>query len=50
MPRSIDKANERLRRKYYKMIRKGKPRNAAIAAVARELGCFVWGMMTGCTG
>ena len=50
MPRSIDKANERLRRKYYKMIRKGKPRNVAIAAVARELACFVWGMMTDCTG
>ena len=45
-----DKANERLRRKYYKMIRKGKPRNVAIAAVARELACFVWGMMTDCTG
>ena len=41
-----DKANERLRRKYYKLILKGKPRNVAVAAVARELACFVWGMMT----
>ena len=42
-----DKANIRLRSKYYKMIRHGKKRNVAAAAVARELACFVWGMMTG---
>lgn len=42
-----DKANIRLRRKYYKMIHCGKKRNVAVAAVARELACFVWGMMTG---
>ena len=41
-----DKANVRLRRKYYKLIRNGKPRNVAAAAVARELACFIWGMMT----
>ncbi len=41
-----DKANERLRRKYYKMLYKGKQRNVAVTAVARELACFVWGMMT----
>lgn len=41
-----DKANVRLRRKYYKMIHRGKKRNVAVAAVARELACFVWGMMT----
>ena len=41
-----DKANTRLRSKYYKMIRHGKKRNVAVAAVARELACFVWGMMT----
>ncbi|MBR5758391.1 MAG: IS110 family transposase [Thermoguttaceae bacterium] len=41
-----DKANERLRRRYYKMIRRGKKRNVAVAAIARELACFVWGMMT----
>ena len=41
-----DKANERLRRKYYKMIRHGKKKNVAVTAVARELACFIWGMMT----
>ena len=41
-----DKANERLRRRYYSLIQKGKPRNVAVAAVARELACFIWGMMT----
>ena len=45
-----DKANTRLRSKYYKMIRHGKKRNVAVAAVARELACFVWGMMTDNTG
>jgi hypothetical protein len=29
------------------MIRHGKKKNVAVAAVARELACFVWGMMTG---
>ncbi len=42
-----DKANTRLRSKYYKMIRHGKKKNVAVAAIARELACFVWGMMTG---
>ena len=42
-----DKANERLRRKYYKMIRHGKKKNVAVTAAARELACFIWGMMTG---
>ena len=41
-----DKANTRLRSRYYRMIRHGKKRNVAVAAVARELACFVWGMMT----
>lgn len=41
-----DKANTRLRSKYYKLIRHGKKRNVAVAAIARELACFVWGMMT----
>ena len=41
-----DKASTRLRSKYYRMIRHGKKRNVAVAAVARELACFVWGMMT----
>lgn len=42
-----DKANTRLKRKYYKMIQRGKKANVAKVAVARELACFVWGMMTG---
>ena len=43
-----DKANERLRRRFYKMtIGKGVHRNRAKTAIARELACFMWGMMTG---
>ena len=41
-----DKANTRLRSRYYHYIRHGKKRNVAVAAVARELACFIWGMMT----
>jgi len=40
-----DRANERLKRKIYRITFKSK-RNIAIVAVARELACFVWGMMT----
>lgn len=41
-----DRANERLRRKFYRMTRQGKKYNVAITAIARELACFIWGMMT----
>ena len=41
-----DRANERMRRKYYRMIFKGKKRNVAVTAIARELACFIWGIMT----
>ena len=41
-----DRANERLRRRFYKMIFAGKAHNVAKTAVARELACFIWGMMT----
>lgn len=42
-----DKANERLRRKFYHMVLKNKSqRNVAATAIARELACFMWGMMT----
>ena len=41
-----DRCNERLRRKYYRMIARGKSYNVAKVAVARELACFVWGIMT----
>lgn len=43
-----DKANERLRRRFYKLtLNKGINRNKAATAIARELSCFIWGMMTG---
>ena len=42
-----DKANERLRRKYYRMtLKNGKKANVAKTAVARKLACFIWGMIT----
>jgi transposase len=42
-----DKANERLRRRFYYMTLKSNvKRNIATTAVARELACFIWGMMT----
>jgi transposase len=42
-----DKANERLRRRYYKMVLgKCKKHNVAKTAIARELACFMWGMIT----
>jgi transposase len=43
-----DKANERLRRRFYRMVLKNdKKTNVAKTAVARELACFMWGMITG---
>ena len=41
-----DKANERMRRRYYRLIAKGKKRNIAVTAIARELACFIWGIKT----
>ena len=41
-----DRANERLRRRYSRMIQRGAKRNVAVTALARELACFVWGMLT----
>lgn len=42
-----DRANIRLKRKFHKLaVENGRNRNIAVTAVARELGCFVWGMMT----
>lgn len=42
-----DKANERLRRKFYRLTLKNNTnRNVAATAVARELACFMWGLMT----
>ena len=43
-----DKANEWLRRRYYRMVlRNNKKPNVAKIAIARELACFIWGMLTG---
>ena len=39
-----DRANERLKRKCYRIMFRSK-RNIAVTAVARELSCFIWGMM-----
>ena len=41
-----DRANERLRRKFYRISYHSK-RNIAVTAVARELACFIWGLITG---
>ncbi|PEO51836.1 transposase, partial [Bacillus toyonensis] len=41
-----DRAVERLQRKYHRMMYQGKPRNVAITAIARKLGCFIWGLET----
>lgn len=41
-----DRANERLRRKYYKLTSRGVKSNVAKTAIARELSCFIWGIMT----
>ena len=42
-----DKANERLRRKFYRMtLKNNSNRNVAATAIARELACFMWGLMT----
>ena len=42
-----DKANERLRRKFYRMtLKNNAKRNVAATAIARELACFIWGLMT----
>ncbi len=41
-----DRANERLRRRYYRMVLGGKKANVAKTAIARELACFIWGLLT----
>jgi transposase len=42
-----DRANERLRRRYYQMtLQNGKRGNVAKTAIARELACFIWGLLT----
>ncbi len=48
-PKVIDYANKgniRLRKRFYHLSYTGKNPNVAKTAVARELACFIWGMMT----
>ncbi len=44
-----DKAMRRLQGKFFRLVLKGKTKQAAVTAVARELAGFVWGMMIGQT-
>lgn len=45
-----DKANERLHRRYYRLtLNRGKNTNVVKTSIARELACFIWGMMAGLT-
>ena len=41
-----DRANDRLRRKWARMHYKSHNGNVIKTAIARELACFIWGMMT----
>ncbi len=41
-----DRANRRLHRVYSRLSARGVHHNKATVAVAREMACFVWGMMT----
>ena len=41
-----DKCRYRLRHKMMSLENRGKPANVASTAAARELACFVWGMLT----
>ena len=36
------KAQERLSRRFRALLARGKERNKAATAIARELGCFLW--------
>ena len=40
-----DRAIERLMRKYHRLMTRGVPKNKCVTAVARELACFIWGLM-----
>ena len=40
-----DRANVRLKKKYFRLIARNKTPNVVYVAIARELACFIWGMM-----
>lgn len=42
-----DKGSKRIKQKIAKLEKNGKSANVATTAGARELSCFIWGMMTG---
>lgn len=42
-----DRGTSRIKKKYTSLKENGKAANVAKAACARELACFIWGMMTG---
>ena len=42
-----DRGSTRIKNKYFNLLEYGKNANVAKAACARELSCFIWGMMTG---
>lgn len=42
-----DRANRRLHKVYNRLVSRGVLSNKAKVAAARELSCFIWGMMTG---
>ena len=41
-----DKANVKLRKKHYHIIKNWKKHNVLKAVIAKELSCFIWAMMT----
>ncbi len=41
-----DRGSQRMKKKFYSLEKNGKDRNTIKAAVAREMACFIWGMMT----
>jgi hypothetical protein len=43
--RYADKAMKRLHEKYPRLVYKGKPKQTAVTAAARELAGFIWGVM-----
>ena len=42
-----DRGTSRIKKKFFRLKENGKQTNVAKAACARELACFVWGMITG---
>ena len=40
-----DRANVRLRKRYFRFLKNNKNPNVSCVAIARELACFIWGMM-----